>query len=149
MRSPSNVEPDAITLIEKLDARHFATDRRTYDVNEWKPEGNLFAAERTHQTAAAHAVEHHDHPFIKIVGETLAVENVAQFASSLIILNSRSVESVSPCSSRDSARLRQQLVKAPLTLESVQFVKAANNLAVDENLGHGAASARQFHHALA
>jgi hypothetical protein len=96
MRGPSNVEPDAVTLIEKLDTRHLATDRRTYDVNEWKPKGNLFAAEGTHETTAAHTVEHHDHPFIKIVRETLAVENVAQFASSLIVIKSRSAKSLLP-----------------------------------------------------
>jgi hypothetical protein len=104
MRGPSNVETDAVPFTQKLDPRHPPANWRTHNFNERKLKGNLFAAERPHDTPPAHTVEDRDHSAIKVAGKFLVVESFIHLIDGVAFR---------------SARLPQQLVELALTLEGI------------------------------
>src|SRR5271169_3799118 len=70
---PSDVEPNDVAFANQIDPRHHAADSRARDGHERKLERDLFAAMRSHYSAAARAVELEDHPLVKVSRKALAV----------------------------------------------------------------------------
>ena len=73
---PSDVEADYVAFANQIDSRHRAADSCARDRHERKLKRDLLAAMRSHDAAAARAVELENHPLVEISRKALAVEIV-------------------------------------------------------------------------